>query len=134
MSISLIPSLGFLYVTRCQKLVFLKENEVNLGINAESGREVVVEACEALKSYNCPNNIKKLSISNCVLMTSLTFPVAQDLPSPLKIIEVENCENLEDSWLRNNFLSSLGFHACHNMRSFPEKCFFSYHHIENLGL
>ncbi|KAI3697382.1 hypothetical protein L6452_30365 [Arctium lappa] len=126
-----LVSLRWLAVLSCKKLVSLGEKvEVNNSQNSmELVREVNLYGCKSLESYSCSNSIESLVILSCPLITSLTFPtVVQDhLPSTLKYLCIMNsCENLEESWLLNNFLLSLEsliIESCANLRSFPEGCF-----------
>ncbi|KAJ9544146.1 hypothetical protein OSB04_023853 [Centaurea solstitialis] len=121
-----LASLKKLEVSRCDMLVSLGKEEDHLAINLTSPKEVRLEFCKSLKSYKCQHNTEKLKIERCGSLTSLTFPIVQDLPSSIKIIKIVGCEKLEESWFFNNFLSSLEslfLGCCDKVRLFPEGCF-----------
>ncbi|KAI3697378.1 hypothetical protein L6452_30356 [Arctium lappa] len=120
-----LVSLRKLEVKFCKKLVSSGEKEVDSRVSMESIREVIFHGCERLERYICPNSIERMKILKCPLMTLLTFPELQDVPSTLKFLSIDKCENLEESWLLNNFLSSLEIliiWSCANLnsRSFSE--------------
>nr|XP_043610467.1 putative disease resistance RPP13-like protein 1 [Erigeron canadensis] len=121
----ILLSLQKLEVSGCVNLLSLEEKKVNSVISIQSFREVEINNCLRLESYYCPNNIEKLKISGCGSITSLTFPTNHNLPSSLKILNIENCHNLEVNWLLNNFLSSLEslvIYKLPKLRLFPEGC------------
>lgn len=122
----ILASLQKLEISRCLKLLTVEEKRANLMISVKSFREVEVSNCPRLESYYCPNSIEKLKISSCRSITSLIFPTVDDLPPPLKILNIEDCNKLDMSWLHNKFLSSLEslvIYKMSNLRFFPEGCF-----------
>ncbi|KAD3336322.1 hypothetical protein E3N88_31841 [Mikania micrantha] len=115
------PSLEVLTlkVSWCKKLLSFGDEEL------QSVKEVEIEFCGSLKSYNCPSRVEKLEISNCSSLTSLSFPTVDNIQSTLKSLYVSGCDNLEVSWLDNKFLSSLEHLYIWNtvkLSLFPEGC------------
>ncbi|KAD3336373.1 hypothetical protein E3N88_31892 [Mikania micrantha] len=90
-------NLQSLKVYMCKNLVSLGEEVV------QSVTEVNISSCESLESYNCPSSIKKLEISNCPSLTSLSTPKMDGLPSTLKFLHIQDCDNV------NNFLPSIEY-------------------------
>ncbi|KAI3739695.1 hypothetical protein L2E82_30106 [Cichorium intybus] len=78
-----LVSLQKLDVCNCKKLVSSAEKEDNCGISMESLKQVMFMDCDTLESYNCPTSVERLLISVCGSLTSLTFSVVQEHPSPL---------------------------------------------------
>ncbi|KAJ9550542.1 hypothetical protein OSB04_014587 [Centaurea solstitialis] len=111
-----LKSLRKLEVSCCEMLVSLGEKEVNLGVNMESVREVILYGCKTLKSYNCPNRVERLEIWDCGSMTSLTF---SELPSSLKFLHMGRCDSLR-SFLKGSFvhLRTLKIEYCNHLESF----------------
>ncbi|KAD3336375.1 hypothetical protein E3N88_31894 [Mikania micrantha] len=129
-----------LEVRQCKQLLSLGEK------NMPSITKVEIYHCESLKSYNCSSSIENLEIYNCQSLTSLSctssienlkifnchsltslsFPTMDSLPSTLKSLDISLCNNVEVSWLDNNFLSSVQHLYISNMvnlRLFPDGCF-----------
>ncbi|KAI3826929.1 hypothetical protein L1987_00989 [Smallanthus sonchifolius] len=115
---NILERLQILRIESCENLVSLGNKDVNL----ESIREVNLRSCQRLESYNCPKSIEKLVIFNCPSITSLTFPTVGALPSSMKILDICGCDNLEESWLHHNFLSTLFICGLPNLRSFAKGC------------
>ncbi|KAK9057503.1 hypothetical protein SSX86_022339 [Deinandra increscens subsp. villosa] len=119
----ILMSLQKLEVSGCVNLVSLGEKKAKVVMTSmDSFREVEINDCPRLESYYCPTSIEKLKISGCGSITSLKFP---NVPSTLKILNIEDCDNLETSWLLDNFLSSLEYlviYSMPNLRSLPEGC------------
>ncbi|KAI3683664.1 hypothetical protein L1987_84176 [Smallanthus sonchifolius] len=114
-----------LVVRGCVNLVSLGEKEVHLKISMESVREVQIEGCPILESYNRPNTIEKLEMFHCPSLTSLTFSTMCSLPYTLMKLQILACDNLQVSWLPKNFLlslESLAIARIPNLRLFPEGC------------
>ncbi|KAK9069126.1 hypothetical protein SSX86_013242 [Deinandra increscens subsp. villosa] len=114
-----------LEVSEGENLVSLGEKDGLIKINLESVRNVEIYCCPRLENYICPNNIEMLTLWSCPSVTSLTFPKMNDLQSTLKNLNITCCDNVEQSWLLNNFLSSLEYlHIWDmpNLRLFPEGC------------
>ncbi|KAK9069120.1 hypothetical protein SSX86_013236 [Deinandra increscens subsp. villosa] len=121
----ILVSLQELEVKGCNNLVSLGEKDGLAKINLESVRKVQISSCPRLENYISPNVIETLDIDSCVSVTSLTFPTMNDLQSTLKNLGISLCDNVEQSWLLNNFLSSLEHLEIWNMpnlRLFPEGC------------
>ncbi|KAL8230136.1 hypothetical protein R6Q59_000536 [Mikania micrantha] len=107
-----------LKVNECKQLLSLGEEEL------QSLTDVEIRSCERLESYKCPSSIEKLIIGGYRSLTSLSFPTMEGLPSTLKFLHI--CDNVEVSWLVNNFLSSIehfGIQFMPNLRFFPEGYF-----------
>nr|XP_043609672.1 putative disease resistance protein At3g14460 [Erigeron canadensis] len=104
-----LVNLQELDISWCKNLVRLGEKKVKSVISLSSLRKVRLNNCHKLESYKCPSSIEKLEISNYdSITTSLTFPTMQhDFPPTLKILEIDDCENLGMNWLLSNFLSSV---------------------------
>ncbi|KAK1428585.1 hypothetical protein QVD17_17423 [Tagetes erecta] len=120
-----LVNLQKLEVSECANLVSVGEKKEKVVTSFESFKEIEINNCPRLENYDCPNNIEKLKISGCGSVTSLTFPTTHDTPSTLKILNIEDCDNLETSWLLDNFLSSLEYLVIYRMpklRLFPEGC------------
>ncbi|KAD3336326.1 hypothetical protein E3N88_31845 [Mikania micrantha] len=94
-------NLQTLKVSWCKQLLSFGNEEL------QSVKEVEIEFCGSLKSYNCPSRVEKLEISNCSSLASSSFPTVDNIRSTLKSLYVLGCDNLEVSWLDNKFLSSL---------------------------
>ncbi|KAM0052268.1 putative P-loop containing nucleoside triphosphate hydrolase, leucine-rich repeat domain superfamily [Helianthus debilis subsp. tardiflorus] len=124
---NIFVSLQILRIESCEKLVSLGNKDANM----ESIRKVYLRSCQRLESYNCPKSIEKLAIFDCPSITSLTFPTAGSIPSSMKILDISGCDNLEESWLFHNFLSTLFIRRLPNLRAFPEGCL---HHLTNLTI
>ncbi|KAJ0715550.1 putative leucine-rich repeat domain superfamily [Helianthus annuus] len=105
-----------LLVRRCANLVSFGEKEMNPSTSMESFKEVIIECCPRLESYNCPNSIEKLVIEECRSITLLGFPAMDGLPSALKNLEIRRCGNLEASWFLNNFLHHLNLSTFQGFR------------------
>ncbi|KAJ0611474.1 putative P-loop containing nucleoside triphosphate hydrolase, leucine-rich repeat domain superfamily [Helianthus annuus] len=121
----ILVSLQKLEVSGCVNLVSLGQKKANVVSSIDSFREVEINNCPRLENYHCPNNIEKLKISSCRSLTSIKFPTTHDVPSTLKILNIEDCDNLETDWLVDNFLSSLEYLVIYRMpklRLFPEGC------------
>ncbi|KAM0051097.1 putative P-loop containing nucleoside triphosphate hydrolase, leucine-rich repeat domain superfamily [Helianthus debilis subsp. tardiflorus] len=121
----ILVSLQKLEVSGCVNLVSLGQKKANMVSSIDSFREVEINSCPRLENYHCPNNIEKLKISGCRSLTSLKFPTTHDVPSTMKILNIEDCDNLETDWLVDNFLSSLEYLVIYRMpklRLFPEGC------------
>ncbi|PWA85679.1 Disease resistance protein [Artemisia annua] len=104
-----LASLQRLYVCNCKSLVSLAEKEVNVGSSmVELVREVGLAYCEALESYNCPNNVESLTIRHCSSISCLTFSNLHELPSSLRSFP-------------NFCLKSLEIYECKNLNSFPHE-------------
>jgi len=57
----ILGSLQKLEVSYCEKLVSLEEKEdkeVNLGINMECVKEVILRSCDTMESYKCQNSVE----------------------------------------------------------------------------
>ncbi|XP_076922120.1 uncharacterized protein LOC143583790 [Bidens hawaiensis] len=104
---NILVNLQKLVIRGCENLVSLGEKDVHLKDNMEYIREVEIEGCPRLESYNCPNSIEKLEMYNCPSVTSLSFPTMHNLPSTLIKLYILACDNLQISWLFKNHLSSL---------------------------
>ncbi|KAJ0802328.1 putative P-loop containing nucleoside triphosphate hydrolase, leucine-rich repeat domain superfamily [Helianthus annuus] len=121
----ILVSLQKLEVSGCVNLISLGEEMVTQVIGMEPFREVEIKSCPRLNSYYCPNSVEKLKISGCDSATSLTFQTMHDLPSNLKILNIEDCHNLEVNWLDTNFLLSLEsliIFKIPTLRLFHEEC------------
>ncbi|XP_071719761.1 putative disease resistance RPP13-like protein 1 [Rutidosis leptorrhynchoides] len=127
LSIRLISTLEYLYISDCKKLVSMGENEVNVGSSNRKSvlREVHLSNCGSLESYNCPNTVEELMISDCNSMTSVTMSTKlQELPLSLESLEVVRCKNLNSfchQYLRSlTSLEEMMILDCPNMDdSFP---------------
>ncbi|XP_071719116.1 putative disease resistance RPP13-like protein 1 [Rutidosis leptorrhynchoides] len=98
LSIGLISTLEYLFISFCENLVSIGENEVNVGSSDRKSvlKEVVLSHCDSLESYNCPNTVEKLHIFYCDSMTSVSMSTTlQELPSSLRSLDVFNCKNLK---------------------------------------
>ncbi|KAM0046620.1 putative P-loop containing nucleoside triphosphate hydrolase, leucine-rich repeat domain superfamily [Helianthus debilis subsp. tardiflorus] len=116
----ILKNLQMLEISDCKELVSVGEKELPLGISIESVTEVTIKCCRKLKSYNCPKRIEKLIIQKCPLVT-----LTDGLPSTLKFLHVNACDNLEVRWPPINNLSSLESLVVDYMpklRLFPEGC------------
>ncbi|KAK9069100.1 hypothetical protein SSX86_013216 [Deinandra increscens subsp. villosa] len=121
----ILVSLQNLIVSSCANLVSLGEKDGLSKISLEFVRKVDISDCPRLENYVCPNVIEMLDIRNCPAIKSLIFPTMNDLQSTLKHLNIVRCNNVEQSWLLNNFLSSLTYLRIDNMpnlRLFPEGC------------
>ncbi|CAI9269513.1 unnamed protein product [Lactuca saligna] len=128
-----LVSLQKLEVWWCKNLVSSPEKEDNFGISMESLKSVEFHNCDALESYNCPNSVERLEITNCDSMTSLTFSAVQEHPSPLTELIISDCDNIQlhpkpipakDFSLSR--LTSLDIRDCKNLKSIP------YEHFQSL--
>ncbi|KAK9069188.1 hypothetical protein SSX86_013304 [Deinandra increscens subsp. villosa] len=118
-----LNTVEFLKISKCNELTYLWEPEA--ATREVLLKEVTIVSCERLKSYNCPSSIVKLKIYSCHSLASLSFPTMEGLTFTLKYLDIRYCNNLEISWLVNNFLSSLEclcLSDLRNVRLFPEGC------------
>ncbi|KAK9069121.1 hypothetical protein SSX86_013237 [Deinandra increscens subsp. villosa] len=113
-----LKALEKLQIIRCDDLTYLWEPEAE-------ARKILV-SLQKLKVSYCDNLVSLGEKEGCCpLVTSLIFPKINDLQSSLKNLSIFECDNVEQSWLLNNFLSSLEhlyMHDMPNLRLFPEGC------------
>ncbi|XP_071719170.1 uncharacterized protein [Rutidosis leptorrhynchoides] len=110
-----LVSLEKVSIRNCKKL-----KEVNVGSSNTKSvlRDVYLDSCSSLGSYNCPNTVEKLKISHCNSITSLTL----SLPSSLKDLIIFYCDNLKS--IADELPSSLEvleIRSCKNLKSFPHE-------------
>ncbi|KAJ9558497.1 hypothetical protein OSB04_013111 [Centaurea solstitialis] len=126
-SIDLIPSLRTLQLEGCSGEVFQSMVGASSSICYLNLKDV---SCGSrLGSYNCPDIVESLEISCCDSLTSLTFSTMHELPSSLKHLSIEYCDNLEsisDKGFGILPLQSLKINACKNLKVLPHE------HLESL--
>lgn len=104
-----IASLKNLEVQYCKNLVSLGKNEGNITNNLKSVKHVDIRNCQRLERYSFPVSIERLVIWDCPLITYFTFPPLQEFESHLKILDIQRCDKLGETWLHNNFFSSVDY-------------------------
>ncbi|PWA90254.1 Disease resistance protein [Artemisia annua] len=116
-----LVSLQRLSVFGCESLVVLAEKEVNVGSSMESVREVRLDICKMLESYNCPNNVESLTITWCSSMSCLTFSNLHKLTSSPMILDIpdKGCDYHRP--FLNFCLKYLVIYDCENLNSFPHE-------------
>ncbi|XP_071719182.1 putative disease resistance RPP13-like protein 1 [Rutidosis leptorrhynchoides] len=120
-------SLKSLNVRKCKKLVSIGEKDVNFGSSNTVSvlRKVILQECESLESYSCPNNVETLAIHKCDSVTSLTFSTRELEFSSLKLLAVGSCKSLNSFPLLEHLqnltsLEAMGIADCPNLEdSFP---------------
>ncbi|XP_071720419.1 disease resistance protein RGA2-like [Rutidosis leptorrhynchoides] len=127
-SIGLMSTLEYLTIYGCINLVSVRENEINVGSSNRKSvlRVVHFSGCCSLESYKCPNTLEKLSIFCCKSLTSVIMSTtSQELPSSLRSLEVDDCENLKSLFHEEQLqsltcLEEMRITTCENMNdSFP---------------
>ncbi|CAH1440659.1 unnamed protein product [Lactuca virosa] len=124
-----LVSLQKLEVIHCKKLISSSEKDFNIGIRMKSLKEVKFDGCDTLESYDCPNTIERLHIDRCDSMTSLTFSIVQEHPSPLNELIIKDFH-----FLPRSHLTCLEIDKCKNLKSFPHEHFQSLTSLEEMWL